>query len=816
MCAYAKVVLFSQARELDRTFDYAVPKALEGRLKEGMRVIVPFGKKNARAEGCITGFSDRPEGGFEVKEIYGLMEDFPIFSPHMLALAEWMADTYYAPLSACLCAIMPSGIRFKSVWMAELADFGYKAQRRSEADIIDFLNRNNGSALRPEMEDALGALVWKRVLELEKKGVLTITQKSVIKNFEKRICRLFINDCADFSAEYKRIAGSGRLSAQKSVLDYISEFPGAQPGEVRKALEISASPISTLLKRGIIRSEWESVRRSALGDSDAAYEPKPEMTEAQTRVYEEITAELEQEEKKPVLLHGITGSGKTEIYIRIIEDIINKGKQAIVLVPEISLTPQTVSRFVSRLGAENVSVTHSRMSPAERLDQWKKAKNNEVLVMIGPRSAIFTPFDNLGVIIMDEEHESSYISEVTPKYNAKETAGELARLTGAMLIQGSATPDVCAYHCAVSGEMRLAELCERPSGVQPPSVFIEDMRLELRNGNTSILSAGLHSALRETLEAGEQAMLFINRRGHSTFISCRSCGHVMTCPECSVSYTYHSWEKRLVCHYCGKTAEPPELCPECGSKYIKHFGSGTQKVEAEVGKLFPDAVILRMDFDTTSGKNSYEKILSAFRRHEADILVGTQMIAKGHDFPDVTLSGILAADLALYSGSYRAGENAFQLITQAAGRAGRAKKQGRVFIQTYNPENYSVRYAAAQDYKAFYSEEIAIRRSLGYPPFASFFTVLISGRDEKAVEESAVRMGEIFKYYGRNRDFVLLGPAPAAISKIKSEYRWRLTVKHADRKRLQSYTAFCTQKHEQYYGKRDIFVSITLNPYGLI
>ena len=489
-------------------------------------------------------------------------------------------------------------------------------------------------------------------------------------------------------------------------------------------------------------------------------------------------------------IKGITGSGKTEIYMQMIEKVLKKGQQAIVLVPEISLTPQIVERFLSRFGNQ-VSVTHSRLNYGERYDQWKKARDNDISIIIGPRSALFMPFENLGMIIIDEEHESSYRSDITPKYDAKEVAEQISRITGCMLLLGSATPDLVTYHKAVTGKYTLLELKERTKGSHLPHVTITDMRKELEEGNRSVFGAELLEAIRENLKNKRQTMLFLNRRGYATFVSCRKCGHVMKCDACDITYTYHAAEEELVCHYCGKRVANPTICPECGSKYIKYFGAGTQKIEQETKRLFPQATILRMDSDTTMTKNSHQKILEQFRQGNADILIGTQMIAKGHDFANVTLVGVLAADLSLHMSSYRASEISFQLITQAAGRAGRDELPGQVFIQTYDPEHYSIVLAAKQDYEAFYKQEIQMRKMMAYPPFSHIFTVLLSAKQEKEVIESARYLADIMVYYNRKGKLQILGPTPAVLSKFRQEYRWRILIKCQDEEVLKQFVIFC-------------------------
>ena len=451
-------------------------------------------------------------------------------------------------------------------------------------------------------------------------------------------------------------------------------------------------------------------------------------------------------------------------------------------------------------------MTHSRLSLGERLDQWRKARDGEISIIIGPRSALFMPFSNLGVIVMDECHESSYISDVTPKYHTREVARKLSELTGALLVMGSATPDIDSYHRAVTGEFLLLQLKERTKGSRLPEVFVTDMRKELEDGNRSAFGLPLQQAIRENLEKGQQTMLFLNRRGYSTFVSCRKCGGVLTCPSCNVSYTYHASDKALVCHYCGKEVPVPKTCPSCGSHYIRYFGTGTQKIEEETRRLFPEASVLRMDADTTTGKNGHARILELFGKGKADILIGTQMIAKGHDFPNVTLVGILAADLSLNLGTYQAAENCFQLITQAAGRAGRGELPGQVFIQTYQPENHAIRMAAAQDYGGFYQEEILLRQAMEYPPFSHIFSVLITGEMEQEVILAAQRLGAFMNHYAERAGCTVVGPAPAPLPKFRGEFRWQIFAKGTDAERLKAFALYTVEQ-----TKKDVSREIRLH-----
>lgn len=546
---------------------------------------------------------------------------------------------------------------------------------------------------------------------------------------------------------------------------------------VSQKLHVAMSTLQALEKQGYIRIEKETCYRNPVRVMDRQ-ENRPVLNQAQQRIIDGVVSGCREGLPGRVhLVHGVTGSGKTEVYLGIIEQVIAMGKQAIMLIPEIALTYQTLLRFYKRFG-DRVSVMNSTLSAGEKYDQIERAKAGEIDVIIGPRSALFTPFPNLGVIVMDEEHENSYKSETSPKYHARETAIQIASMCGASVVLGSATPSLEAYYRASMGQYRLYEMTERPGSSALPTVYITDLRKELKEGNRSIFGRKLQGLMEERLSRKEQIILFLNRRGYAGFVSCRACGHVMKCPHCDVSLSEHK-NGLLTCHYCGYQERKPEKCPECGSPYLMGFKAGTEQVEEAIHRAFPEARVLRMDADTTRKKESYEKILSAFADEEADILVGTQMIVKGHDFPGVTLVGVLAADLSLNRSDYRAAERTFQLLTQAAGRAGRGERPGEVVIQTYQPEHYSVVYAANQDYKGFYREEIAYRELLGYPPVEHMLAVLVVSRVQEEGEKLGERIAELVREKMRgNSGLRVIGPAEASIGKLSDWYRHTLYLRH--------------------------------------
>lgn len=550
-------------------------------------------------------------------------------------------------------------------------------------------------------------------------------------------------------------------------------------------LHVAPATLKSLQKQELIQIETESCYRNPV-KIETEEEIRQSLSEEQKDIRDDILECYAQGIRQTCLIHGITGSGKTEVYLSLIEEMVKAGKQCIVLIPEIALTYQTLLRFYKRFG-DRVSVMNSMLSAGEKYDQCERAKKGEIDVIIGPRSALFVPFPNLGMIIIDEEHEGSYKSESTPRYHARETAEQLALLKNAMVVLGSATPSMESYQRAKSGEYRLYKLTRRLTGGSLPETEIVDLREELKQGNRSIFSKKLQELMEERLEKQEQIILFLNRRGYAGFISCRSCGYVMKCPHCDVSLSQHMGGK-LICHYCGYETGQVSRCPSCASPYILGFKAGTQQIEEQLHKRFPKARVLRMDADTTRKKDSYEEILSAFAEEKADILVGTQMIVKGHDFPKVTLVGVLAADLSLNDSDYRCGERTFQLLTQAVGRAGRGERPGKAVIQTYRPEHYSVVRAAKQDYEAFYEEEILYRELAGYPPVAHMLSLLITAEEE---EKGSVLAGALFGVMKEEAESMqgtpvqIIGPAKAAIGKINDIYRFVIYAKHKEAECLQ-------------------------------
>ncbi len=647
--------------------------------------------------------------------------------------------------------------------IVEIAPKGVNVEDRM-IELASFIRRNFGGTMIQALKTVLPA----------KQSVRKLERRSVERILDREAVIALMGEC-----ERKHQTAKARL------LRALAEQPRIPYEWITGKLGVSPATVRSLHQAGVLRVERTEGYRNPVR-LQAEEERRVPLSGEQSRIVEEVCRDFDEGRTGTYLIHGITGSGKTEVYMQLIAEMRERGRQAIVLIPEIALTYQTLLRFYRRFG-DRVSVINSTLSPGEKYDQCERAKNGEIDVIIGPRSALFTPFPNLGLIVIDEEHEGSYKSESTPKYHARETAEEAARLSGASLVLGSATPSLEAYYRARRGEYRMFSLDKRLAGGALPTVYTVDLRQELKEGNRSIFSRKLQELLADRLAKGQQSMLFLNRRGYAGFVSCRACGHVMKCPHCDVSLSEHRGG-RLICHYCGHEEPKPARCPVCGSQYIMGFRAGTQQIEEKLRELFPHARTLRMDGDTTRAKDSYGQILSAFSNGEADVLIGTQMIVKGHDFPNVTLVGVLAADLSLGANDYRSGERTFQLLTQAVGRAGRGSLPGEAVIQTYQPGHYAVVRAAEQDYEGFYEEEILYREMSGYPPAAHMLAVQICGKYEESAKQLAEMLSDVVKSIEDvetgKPECVVIGPAPASIGRINDIFRFVFYVKHTEYERL--------------------------------
>ena len=774
-----KVAVSAAPYSIDKPYSYLVPESLAAAAVPGVRVMVPFGRGNKESEGLILARVQEPKlpGSKAIRQI---LDSEPVLDKAGIDLALWMRGRYFCTVFEAVKTILPAGLWYglREIWSLAMEP----ETARSAAvgipgawQVLDLLEKQGGKADIRVLRDALGDGAEKPLKAMKKAEILTCETDAKRKIADKshRMVELAVNtEDAYALTEPKRRSAPARYE----VVNFLATAGRTPAAEVSYYTGASARTLKTMEKAGLIAfSEEEELRVPSLDD----VEPGPEivLNEEQQRAFEEILGRVQAAKPSVTLLHGVTGSGKTQVYLRLVQETLALGKTAMVLVPEIVLTPQMMRKFSSYFGSR-VAMLHSSLKMTERYDQWKRIRRGEVDVVLGTRSALFAPLKNLGLIIMDEEQEGSYQSENVPRYDAREVAKYLCVREKAALVFGSATPTVETAWAAEQGSYQKALLRRRYNENALPEVLIADLRQEILNGNPGLISTPLRQELEKNLAAGEQSILFLNRRGSSRMLLCGECGYVPQCPRCSTAMTYHSANGRLMCHYCGHSEPAADTCPECGG-WMKHVGAGTQKVEEELWELFPEAGILRMDADTTAG--GHEEILQTFERERVPILLGTQMVAKGLDFENVTLVGVLSADISLYVDNYRAAERTFSLLTQVVGRAGRGGKTGRAVIQTYTPGNDVIRCAARQDYDAFYESEIRMRRLRRYPPFADLFTVTVSGTEEGRVLRAAVSVRETLRQLCRRPELAagepeVLGPAPAPVVKVNNRFRYRCTL----------------------------------------
>ena len=784
---FAEVAVNSPFSRGATTFHYALPAA--GDVAVGHLVWVPFGSRQLQGVVLDLLASTTIEG---IKEIAAVVDRRPVLSPAQVQLARWLATHYAAPLFEAIRLMLPPG-----------------AERHLVASLALAAPNTETAGLTPKQRTLVELLRRRGRLRLDQvratlkmRGLSTVVGQLVRRGLLRRELELHGAHVAPKREKYLRLAADGqalslpRAPRQEAVLRLLQERGGAlAQAEVVKETGCTAAGIATLARRGLITVSEQEVRRDPLAHRRFNRQSALALTPTQDEVWGEIARALDQPASRVFLLHGVTGSGKTELYLRAIAETIARGRRAIVLVHEIALTPQTVHRFASRFPGA-VAVLHSKLSPGEQYDEWRRIRDGEAAVVVGSRSALFAPVSPLGLIVVDEEHEWSYKQEKTPRYHARDVAIKLAELSGAKVILGSATPDVVSYYHAEAGAYHLLHLPERVLSGPPaagqgaadrtppplPPVQVVDMRQELRGGNRGIFSHALHEALTLALAAREQAILFLNRRGTASFIMCRDCGYVMRCKRCDVSLVYHADVDELLCHQCNYRTFVPETCPDCWSGRIRFFGIGTQKVEEETRRQFPEARVLRWDRDVTGGKAAHDELMRKFAGHEVDILVGTQMIAKGLDLPLVTLVGVISADTALHLPDMRAGERTFQLLTQVAGRAGRGALGGRAIVQTYSPEHYCVRAASRHDYEAFYRREIEFRRQHAYPPFGRLVRLLYSHAGDAQAHREAARLAEVLRQKIAREGLpalAVIGPAPAYRRRLRGRFRWQVLLRGA-------------------------------------
>ena len=811
----AKIAVSRAIYAIDRPYDYRVPPELEDRLRPGMRVLVPFGSGNRGTDGMVLSLTREEDHKPGRKDIQALLDDTPVLSPLGIRLALWMRERYFCTVYDCVKAMLPAGLYFSlrdCVCVAEGLDRETALNRAEEVpgggELMNLLLHWGGKGDMEQLRLAFGTRDVNVVLRaLKKQGLVTVetsTQRGIGDKTERlAVLAIPAEDAMAMVTPRRRSA-----PLRYAVTELLCTLGAASAKELCYYTGASSSTLRSLEKSGILTMEKQEVfRRPPMSQVEPA--PEPQLNGEQQRAFEGLRALMESGQPQAALLYGVTGSGKTQVYIRLVAEALARGRTALILVPEIALTPQLLHIFASHFGAE-VAVLHSSLRAGERYDEWKRARSGAARVVLGTRSAVFAPLEHLGLIVLDEEQEPSYKSENAPRYHARDIAKYRCVQHNALLVLGSATPSVETMYQADSGQIRLFSLKERYNRKALPEVTIVDMKEELRQGNDSSLSGPLRAALKENLDRGEQSILFLNRRGASRMVCCGECGAVPECPRCSVKLTYHSANRRLMCHHCGFSQPLPPACPECGG-VLNFIGTGTQRVQEELQELFPWAEVLRMDTDTVSAAHSHEALLERFRKERVPILIGTQMVAKGLDFENVTLVGVVAPDAALYSDDFRAGERTFSLITQVVGRAGRGEKQGRAVIQTYTPKNEIICFAARQDYLSFYRQELPLRRLRGYPPFADVIVLTASGLDEGAVLRCCIRLRQALAT--AQAEGQIFGPAPAAVAKINNRYRYRLTITGRCDKRLRELVAYLLRAAQQDKENRGVAVFADWNPY---
>ena len=776
----AAVAISEATRSFDKLYHYKISLDMVNKATPGKRVIVPFGHKNQPKVGWIIEVSEGEEDK-KLKELSQIVDETPLLSSEMIKLAQWIKTRYFCTWGDAIRLMIPAGINLKKQsWLqiSETVDINRVKTdielSTSQKIILDKLVKcRNGM---PEQDflkieggsQDISCLIEKGIVrrsEFFEQPVSEKTVKAVIPSISKEEFHNLVDEGKVKNINYIRIMDV-LFSEEICTLQDILLIAGVSYGTIRN-----------MAKKGWISYTEIETERNPFDSLECEIPKELVLTDEQDKVLKEAIPLMGQNKLSEILIHGVTGSGKTEIYIRLIEEAIKLKKTAIMLVPEISLTPQMISCFSARFG-NRIAIQHSRLSQGERFDQWRKIKTGEVDVVIGVRSAVFAPLSNLGIIIIDEEHELTYKSENTPKYDARQVARARCNINGALLVLGSATPSVETYYRALNGKTKLLTMKNRPNSMSLPQTVLVDLREELKEGNRKIVSRKLEEELIKNKNNNEQSILFLNKRGYASFMLCRDCGYISKCPNCSVSLTIHTHERQMFCHYCGYSEPIKRICPNCQSKRIKVFGTGTQKVEEELKNHPAMFRVLRMDMDTTSGKYGHKKILNAFRNKEADILLGTQMVAKGHDFPDVTLVGILAADATLFNNDYRASERTFQLITQASGRAGRGEKPGRVILQAYNIDDYAVQTAMTQDYEAFYQKEIMMRKAMNFPPFCHIGVIIVASENHNDARDSLTALRkQILKQYNGEKMLECSEVLPPPIFIIRKRYRWRIIIK---------------------------------------
>ncbi|MBC2102492.1 primosomal protein N' [Listeria marthii] len=797
MINIAKVIVDVPAMQVDRPFDYFIPEDLEELIRPGMRVSVPFG--NRKIQGFVIALGETEENP-KLKGIDGVMDLAPVLNEELMELGDWLAEDTLSFRVSAYQAMLPAALRAKyEKYFLRLDEENEELEQLFEGyETLDW-----------KVAEARGLLkqIGKWVREGSVEVVYQVKNKITNKKVRVVSCLKAPHQLAEIIEDMPKNA-----KAQSRVLAFFQAFEGTEitAVDLKKQAETTDTTIKKLADLGLLTIQEKIISRDPYENHQFEKSESLQLLPNQQIACEKINAAKEQE---TFLIHGVTGSGKTEIYLQTIEAKLKEGKEAIVLVPEISLTPQMVERFKSRFGSE-VAVLHSALSSGEKYDEWRKIERKEARVVVGARSAVFAPFENLGIIIIDEEHEASYKQEDNPRYHARDVAIWRATKYQCPVVLGSATPSLESFARAKKGVYTLIELPSRVNDRAMPEVNVVDMREELRKENRTEFSTELLEKIKDRIVKKEQTVLMLNRRGYSSFVMCRDCGYVVECPNCDISLTYHQSSNQMKCHYCGHEERVPQKCPSCEGEHIRYFGTGTQKVEESLTKLIPEARVIRMDVDTTRTKGAHEKLLNSFRNHEADILLGTQMIAKGLDFPDITLVGVLNADTMLHLPDFRASERTFQLLTQVSGRAGRHERTGEVVVQSYNPEHYSIEFAKKHDFIGFYNHEMQLRKMGSYPPF--YYLTMINVSDEN--EMKAIRTIQEMAQFLRGKlgpDAVILGPVPSTITRIKNKYRYQCIIKYKIEPNLKKELKTLIT-HYQKDQQKGLTITIDVQPYVLM
>ncbi len=812
----ARIAVSAASFNIDRPYSYRVPDEMSS-LRPGMRVTVPFSRSNRACEGMVLAVTEGEYEG-QLKSVASVLDPEPVLSPEQLKLLLWMRARCFAPAYDCIHAMLPAGVWYTMQHGYRVSgktekEAAYAAAGRSELakSILDALYENGGEMLAGEIKTALGKEDISAPLKrLADAGAIEPFSRE-IRRVKDKTAAVAVLACEAGDALTAAAVKRKKAPMQAAVLQLLSEIGSAPVSEITYFTGCTSQTVRRLEKAGYVSIEYVEVLRRP-ENSARPQEKIKELSAAQKKVFEPLCALLRSGKPEAALLCGVTGSGKTAVYIKLIEQAVALGKTAMILVPEIVLTPQMVSIFSAHFG-DAIAVLHSSLGLGERYDEWKRIRSGAVSVVIGTRSAVFAPLENLGIIIIDEEQEHTYKSENSPRYHARDIAKYRCAQSGALLLLGSATPSLESMYCAKNGKYHLFRLEGRYNKTVLPAVMTADMRSELKDGNDSTVSSVLARELRSNIERGEQSILFINRRGANSLIACGECGYVQKCPNCSVSMTYHSANKRLMCHYCGASRPVIKECPECGG-ILKFTGAGTQQAAEDIEKLFPGVQVLRIDSDVISASSTQDMLLAKFEREKIPILVGTQMVAKGLNLKNVTLVGVLSADQSLYANDYRARERTFSLITQVIGRSGRGEKAGRAVIQTFTPQNEVIRLASLQDYDGFYEREISLREALDAPPIRDVTVFTLSGAEEARVLRAAT---DVRKYLqkalprecGERR---ILGPAPAPVVKVNNRFRYRVTLVCENTKELRNAAETLIKRFSAARQNKGISISADINP----